>query len=311
MDGIERRLIERDARAGADVIGQRLKQILRERVCRLVLEHLAQHPEILRLGKGDPALGVNCGGDGPLSAEWMLPKSLWLKQSEPEVWAQAATVCECQDWMNFMLTGRLVAGGCNVATRWHCDGAAAVAGSDAAGRFAGRPLSLLQRVGLEDLADKWPRECVPMGGKVGGLTAAAAAHLGLLEGTAVAQGGADASRRLVRKARYPAEDAAPSARLVAPRARGSPTHPGAPPEQRASVAWPQELATGRPKAEDPSHFHGQGTWAWSGLAQRPSTPERTARTLDASHVRAASRRGYSRVTPCAPRLLGTARAPWG
>ena len=160
----------------------------------------------------------------------MLPKSLWLKQSEPEVWAQAATVCECQDWMNFMLTGRLVAGGCNVATRWHCDGAAAVAGSDAAGRFAGRPLSLLQRVGLEDLADKWPRECVPMGGKVGGLTAAAAAHLGLLEGTAVAQGGADASRRLVRQARSPAEDAAPSARLLAPRARGSPTHPGAPPE---------------------------------------------------------------------------------
>jgi len=92
-----------------------------------------QAAEIMRLGKGDPALGVNCGGDGPISAEWMLPKALWLKQSEPQTWAAAHTVCECQDWMNFMLTGRLVAGGCNVATRWHCDGAAAVSAVDEGG----------------------------------------------------------------------------------------------------------------------------------------------------------------------------------
>lgn len=136
-----------------------------------------QAAEIMRLGKGDPALSVNCGGDGPISAEWMLPKALWLKQSEPQTWAAAHTVCECQDWMNFMLTGRLVAGGCNVATRWHCDGAAAVSAVDDSGAFAGRPLTLLRRVGLEELADRWPRACVPMGGRVGGLTAEAAAHL--------------------------------------------------------------------------------------------------------------------------------------
>ena len=63
---------------------------------------------------------------------WMLPKALWLKESEPEVWDRATIVCECQDWLNFKCTGRLVAGGCNVATRWNCDGARAVAtaGSD-------------------------------------------------------------------------------------------------------------------------------------------------------------------------------------
>ena len=35
---------------------------------------------VLRLGRGDPALDVNCDGDGPISAEWMLPKALWLKE---------------------------------------------------------------------------------------------------------------------------------------------------------------------------------------------------------------------------------------
>ena len=158
----------------------------------------AQCSEILEKGRGDPALAVNCDGAGPLSAEWMLPKALWLKQNEPEVWAAAATICECQDYLNLRVTGRLVAGGCNVATRWHCDGAAAAA-STAAGEapFGGRPTSLLAALGLDDLADKWPAECVAMGGLVGRVTAEAAAHLGLPAGLPVAQGGADAYVGLV------------------------------------------------------------------------------------------------------------------
>jgi hypothetical protein len=45
----------------------------------------AEAAEILALGTGDPALLVNCGGAGPLSAEWMLPKALWIKKKEPGV----------------------------------------------------------------------------------------------------------------------------------------------------------------------------------------------------------------------------------
>ena len=81
--------------------------------------------DILEMGAGDPALRVNSGGAGPISAEWMLPKALWLKRHEPETWDNAAVVCECQDWLNHKCTDTWVAGGCNVATRWHCDGAAA------------------------------------------------------------------------------------------------------------------------------------------------------------------------------------------
>ena len=62
---------------------------------------------IMDKAKGDPALMVNCGGCGPLSAEWMIPKALWVKQQEPEVWDRVEHVCDKQDYMNYLLTGKL------------------------------------------------------------------------------------------------------------------------------------------------------------------------------------------------------------
>ena len=32
----------------------------------------------------DNALLINSNGSGPVSAEWMIPKALWIKQNEPE-----------------------------------------------------------------------------------------------------------------------------------------------------------------------------------------------------------------------------------
>ncbi|KAJ1458555.1 hypothetical protein M885DRAFT_513055 [Pelagophyceae sp. CCMP2097] len=152
---------------------------------------------ILRLARGDDALSVNCGGAGPISAEWMLPKALWLKTHEPANFAGAEVIAECQDWLNFKCTGGWCAGGCNVATRWHCDGALAVGEPRSDGKFQGRPLRLLAKAGLEELDEKWPKKCVAMGDAVGVLTRAAAKHLGLAEGVPVAQGGADAFVGLV------------------------------------------------------------------------------------------------------------------
>jgi ribulose kinase len=83
---------------------------------------VSQTEEILRRCKGDPALKVNCGGEGPLSAEWMTPKALWIRQNEPDVWENAKTICEYQDYINFKLTGQMCASSCNAAARWHWDG---------------------------------------------------------------------------------------------------------------------------------------------------------------------------------------------
>ncbi|GKY92876.1 hypothetical protein MPSEU_000256800 [Mayamaea pseudoterrestris] len=146
----------------------------------------AQAKQILDQCGGDPALKVNCNGKGPLSAEWMLPKALWIAQNEPDIWERAITICEYQDYINFKLTGALCASACNAGTRWHWNG------DECTVEGKGRPMSLYQQLNLSELAEKLPSRCLPMGAVVGGLTKNASEHLGLPIGLPVVQGGPDA-----------------------------------------------------------------------------------------------------------------------
>ena len=130
---------------------------------------------------GDPALRINSAGAGPVSAEWMLPKALWLKRNRPDVFAAAAKVGEYQDYLNFHLTGVWAASLNNMAVRWHHQP-----------DHGGLPGSLMEAVGLGDLAGKWPQRICTPGEVIEGLTDAAARHLGLKPGIPVVQGGADA-----------------------------------------------------------------------------------------------------------------------
>lgn len=129
----------------------------------------------------DPALRLNGGGQGPVSPEWMLPKALWLKRNQPAVWARAAMIGEYQDFMTLRLTGRWAASLNNVTMRWHYQTL-----------HGGWPTTMLARLELADLIDRWPAEIVAPGAVIGPLTGAAARHLGLKPGTPVVQGGADA-----------------------------------------------------------------------------------------------------------------------
>jgi len=151
-----------------------------------------QTSEILQKCRGDPALKVNCNGKGPLSAEWMTPKSLWIKQNEPHIWEKAATICEYQDYINYKLTGVMVASACNAAARWHWDGNECIKPKSKSQPYPGRPMSLYKKLKMAELAKKLPQDCLSMGSLVGTLTKDAAQHLSLNEGTPVAQGGPDA-----------------------------------------------------------------------------------------------------------------------
>ena len=114
---------------------------------------------------------MNSNGEGPISAEWMIPKALWIFENEPETWRKAKFICEKQDYLNYKLTGRMCSSGCNAAARWHWDASLATSKSLTADTpYPGRPVSLLKAINLEELLDKWPQECVAMGEKVGELS---------------------------------------------------------------------------------------------------------------------------------------------
>jgi FGGY-family pentulose kinase len=127
---------------------------------------------------GDPALRYV---SGRVSPEWMLPKALWLKRHEPELYRRADRIVECTDWMMHRLTGDWTLSLNHVAVKWNY-----------ARPDGGWPVTLMAAVGLEDLRDKWPERIVPLGQGGASLCTAAAEDLGLQAGTPVAQGGIDA-----------------------------------------------------------------------------------------------------------------------
>ena len=127
------------------------------------------------------ALQVNNAGKGPLSAEWFLPKVMWIKNNQPKIYEQADTFCEYQDYLNYRLTGRMVVSINNASIRWHYNK-----------NTGGFSQDLLNDIGLREVKDKLPKDVLPLAEIVSGLSKQAAAELGLPEGLPVAQGGADA-----------------------------------------------------------------------------------------------------------------------
>jgi FGGY-family pentulose kinase len=128
---------------------------------------------------GDPALKYN--GFGAVSAEFGLPKALWLKESEPETWDRAARVGDCADWLIQRLTGEAVTSINTVSGKYYYDR-----------DEGGFPVSLYEAVGVEDLLDKTPQQVLDLGAPAGELAEGAADELGLRAGTPVAEGGIDA-----------------------------------------------------------------------------------------------------------------------
>lgn len=115
---------------------------------------------------------------GKVSAEWMTPKSLWLKN-----WGKLKPGCkivEQLDWFNYRLTGNWVSSLCNATCKWNY-----VKGK-------GFSDSFFRSIQLGDYAEFWPTAVKKVGDKVGVISAKAAQETGFKEGVPVLQGGIDA-----------------------------------------------------------------------------------------------------------------------
>ena len=132
---------------------------------------------------GDPILRYVGGSDSP---EWMLPKSLWLKENEPEIYEQAHWVFEGTDWLLYRLTGEVTCSLNEVTCKWNY-----------ARPEGGWSNGMLRAVGLMDLKCKWPTRICAMGEQVGELSPDAADELGLATGTPVSEAGIDAYAAMI------------------------------------------------------------------------------------------------------------------
>ena len=112
---------------------------------------------------------------GVVSPEWMLPKALWLKRHEPAVYDQSSKLIECTDWFMHQLTGDWTLSLNHVTVKWNY-----------ARPDGGWSLSMLRRVGLEELTAKWPSRVMPLGGGEAKLSGQAAGELSLRSGIPVA-----------------------------------------------------------------------------------------------------------------------------
>ena len=112
-----------------------------------------------------------------IAAPYTLPKLMWVRDNDPAAYERATALCVAKDYVNFRLTGRLVTD--------RSDASHTGAYDLATGAWSPE---LLAAAGVD--AALWP-EIVDSTDIVGGLTAAAAAELGLREGTRVVAGGGD------------------------------------------------------------------------------------------------------------------------
>jgi FGGY-family pentulose kinase len=128
---------------------------------------------------GDPALKYN--GFGAVSAEWGMPKALWIKENEPEIYGTARYFVECGDWLIQRLTGAWTASINMISSKYYYDR-----------DEGGWPERLYEAVDGGDMLEKFPETVLDLGVTVGELRTDVAEELGLKPGTPVAEGSIDA-----------------------------------------------------------------------------------------------------------------------
>ena len=120
---------------------------------------------------------------GKISSEWFFSKALQIYQEAPEIYNAADRLLEATDWVIWQMTG--------VETRNACTAGYKAIVQD--GNYPSNAYFGALEPGFADVVDrKMSRDFAQLGAKAGGLTAQAAAWMGLRPGIAVAVANVDA-----------------------------------------------------------------------------------------------------------------------
>jgi L-ribulokinase len=114
---------------------------------------------------------------GKTSSEWLAAKALQILDEDPQVYGAAAAIVEGGDWIVGELSGARVRNSCGAGYKGFWSRERGFPSKEFFGALDAR---------FADLPGKLAGEIVPPGRRVGGLTDAMAARLGLAPGTAVA-----------------------------------------------------------------------------------------------------------------------------
>ncbi|MTI58867.1 MAG: carbohydrate kinase [Firmicutes bacterium] len=120
-----------------------------------------------------------CGGE--VSSEWMVPKLLWYKKNEQDIYEKADYIVEQLDWFNYKLTKKWVVSKCNATCKWNY-----------LDINTGWNEKFMSEIGLSDYKSKWPDKVVSVGSLIGFINDEVAESLSLPRGIEVYQGGIDA-----------------------------------------------------------------------------------------------------------------------
>lgn len=130
-----------------------------------------------------PHMAFAGGMDSP---EWLVPKAMWVKRNEPEIFARSQKIGEAVDFITLMLTGRFVGSDLNATCKWNYDP-----------RSKQLPLDLYTQFGVEELSEKLPTEIHPVGTPVSEILPRVQALLGIANRPMVSVGGIDAHMALI------------------------------------------------------------------------------------------------------------------
>jgi ribulokinase len=136
-------------------------------------------PQTEKMKKRAPQSFLNNFG-GQISAEWFIPKALWLKENRSDLFHRSYRIVDAVDWLTFFLTGRWV-GSVSNATN-----SSAYFPSE-----GGWAEETLRAIGLGDLSPKLVDRVANVGSLAGQLTDEAARAIGLPSGLPVGVGGID------------------------------------------------------------------------------------------------------------------------